>query len=66
MLALAELRGTLPQETVAIGLQPERVEMRVGLSPALERRLEGLMGTLVRRLADWGSPAIKRPEAVCA
>jgi hydrogenase maturation protease len=66
VLALAEFRGTLPQDTIAIGLQPDRVEMYVGLSPALERRLDGLMATVVRQLAAWGSPAIERPEAVHA
>jgi hydrogenase maturation protease len=66
VLALAEFRGTLPQETVAIGLQPDRVEMHIGLSPALEHRLDGLMATVVRQLAAWGSPAIERPEAVHA
>jgi hydrogenase maturation protease len=66
VLALAEFRGTLPQDTIAIGLQPDRVEMYVGLSPALEHRLDGLMATVVRQLAAWGSPAIERPEAVHA
>jgi hydrogenase maturation protease len=66
VLALAEFRGTLPQDTIAIGLQPDRVEMYVGLSPALERRLDGLMATVVRQLAAWGSPAIERPEVVHA
>jgi hydrogenase maturation protease len=66
VLALAEFRGTLPQDTIAIGLQPERIEMYIGLSPVLERRLECLMGTLVRQLEAWGSPVTKRPEAICA
>jgi len=66
VLAVAELRGTLPEHTIAIGLQPERVEMSVGLSPTLEHRLDDLMATVVRQLAAWGCSCQPRPEAVCA
>ena len=66
VLAVAELRGTLPVETMAIGLQPERVEMEVGLSPTLERRLDGLVATVVRQLEAWGCACQPRPEAICA
>ena len=66
VLAVAELRGTLPCETIAIGLQPDRVEMSVGLSPTLEHRLDGLMATVVRQLEAWGCACQPRPEAICA
>ena len=66
VLAVAELRGTLPSETIALGLQPERVEMMVGLSPTLEHKLEGLMGTIVRRLDAWGFTCRPRLEAIRA
>src|SRR3972149_5677945 len=39
VLAVAELRGTLPAETVAVGLEPERVEVIAELSPAVARRV---------------------------
>ena len=54
VLALAELRGTLPPETVAIGLQPDRVEVGLDLSPALERRLDHLLDLVSLQLAAWG------------
>ena len=66
VLAVAELRGTLPSETIALGLQPERVEMMVGLSPTLEHKLDGLMATIVRRLEAWGFTCRPRLEAICA
>jgi hydrogenase maturation protease len=66
VLAVAELRGTLPVETVAIGVQPERVEMVVGLSPTVEHRLDGLVATVVRQLDAWGCACQARPEAICA
>jgi hydrogenase maturation protease len=54
VLALAELRGTLPEDLVAIGLQPGRLEMSWGLSPELECRLDELVSAAVERLAAWG------------
>ncbi len=54
VLAVAELRGTLPSDLVAIGLQPGRLEMFSGLSPEVERRLDDLLTTVVDRLERWG------------
>jgi hydrogenase maturation protease len=57
VLALAELRGTLPEQLVAIGLQPDSVEMRTSLSPALVLRLGDLVACVIRRLEVWGHTA---------
>ena len=46
VLALAELRGTMPDEMVAIGLQPHSVEMRASLSPAAASGLRSVVGAL--------------------
>jgi hydrogenase maturation protease len=54
VLAVAELRGTLPSELVAIGLQPGRLEMSSGLSPQLECRLDSLVTAVVEQLEGWG------------
>ena len=54
VLAVAELRGTLPAETVAVGLEPERVEMIAELSPAVARRVDALVAMVVAELAAWG------------
>jgi hydrogenase maturation protease len=54
VLALAELRGTLPEHTTAIGLQPERVEMANELSEVLRCRLDDLVHSVVRELDAWG------------
>jgi hypothetical protein len=55
-LALAELRGTLPSELLAIGLQPGRVELSSGLSPELECRVDQLVAAVVERLERWDYP----------
>jgi hydrogenase maturation protease len=61
VLALAELRGSLPRKLVAMGLQPARVEMFSGLSPELECRMDQLLAAVVERLEQWGHIA-KRLE----
>lgn len=64
VLALAELRRTLPGDTVAIGLQPAAVELRYELSHAVARRLDDLVDAVTRRLAEWGQ--VCRPEQVAS
>jgi hydrogenase maturation protease len=54
VLALAELRGNLPTDLVAIGLQPARVEMATRLSPEVSSRVDDLLAVLVSRLKQWG------------
>jgi hydrogenase maturation protease len=54
VLALAELRGTLPRETVAIGLQPAAVEWSSEMSDAVRCRLDALTMAVVRQLEQWG------------
>jgi len=61
VLALAELRDTLPDEIVAIGLQPGRVEMSERLSPEVEARLDDVVEMCVERLRLWGHRASPRP-----
>ena len=54
VLALAELRGRLPSDLVAIGLQPGRVEMASGLSTEVDSRLDDVLTAVVERLERWG------------
>jgi hydrogenase maturation protease len=56
VLAAASLRGRLPRRMVALGLQPERVEMGVGLTPVVEAALEALVAAAVDCLEGWGAP----------
>lgn len=54
VLGLAELRGTLPNDTVAVGLQPKRVALGNELSDVLRCRVDELVAFVVRELADRG------------
>lgn len=64
VLALAELRGRLPIDTVALGLQPERVEFGEPLSRRVEAKLGQLVGLAVEQLRHWGHEC--RPHAAVA
>ena len=54
VLGLAELRGTLPANTVALGLQPQTVELRNSLSDLLRRQVGKLAAAVVQELARRG------------
>lgn len=54
VLALAEWRGTLPIELVALGIQPERVELEEGLSPLVAASLDDLVELAVCCLEAHG------------
>jgi hydrogenase maturation protease len=54
VLALAALRGTLPGEVIALGIQPARVEMSTTLSPVVSGRMDQLVHLAAEILYDWG------------
>ena len=66
VLALAALRGRLPAETVAMGIQPARIEMGTEISDEAKASMDGLLERVVDRLALWGSaPRPRASEAAC-
>jgi hydrogenase maturation protease len=60
VLALAQLRGTLPSMMACLGCQPASVEMRSGLSPVLQERVVELVTSAAARLQSWGH-VLRRP-----
>jgi hydrogenase maturation protease len=56
VLGLAELRGTLPNDTIALGLQPQRVALGNELSDVLRCRVDDLVTLVVQELVDRGHP----------
>jgi hydrogenase maturation protease len=64
VLAVAEWRGKLPAETVAIGVQPQSVQMGLELSPAVDRAVETAVGVVIARLVQWGHRCEPCPPAV--
>lgn len=60
VLAIAELRGTVPPRLAAVGLQPARVEMSTSLSPEIVSGLGTMVGAAVARLAGWGHRLSRR------
>lgn len=60
-LAVAELRGRLPEHVVALGVQPERVGLGTALTATLEGKVDELTRRVVDRLEAWGHEC--RPRA---
>jgi hydrogenase maturation protease len=60
ILALAELRGLLPEHLVAIGIEPDRVEMEMRLSPRVSAGLAKLADLVVERLESAGHDCRRR------
>lgn len=57
VLALAELRGLLPAQAVAIGMEPDRVELDAELSETVAAGVPDLVERIVARLRSWGHGA---------
>lgn len=56
LLAVAELQGHCPSELVVWGVQPESIEMRIGLSDAVAPALPRVVQAVVDELTAWGEP----------
>lgn len=65
-LAVAEWRGLLPADVVAIGIQPERVALGTELSPVVDDAMARLTGRIIARLRGWGHACERVPEATHA
>jgi hydrogenase maturation protease len=63
VLALAELRGSLPADTMAIGLQPDVVALGTELSRVCGAQMDLLVARVVRQMDAWGFLAW--PAAPC-
>ncbi len=63
VLALAEFRGRLPVELVAVGLQTTTYELGDPMSPAVERNVDRVVEMAVDQLRAWGHECSRRPAA---
>jgi hydrogenase maturation protease len=68
VMAVAELRGTLPAETIALGIQPQDIGLSLNLSPVVAAKLPGLIADIEDELQRWGHtrgrPADLRPSTI--
>lgn len=65
VLALATLRGTLPADLVAIGVEPVEIEMRTSLSAPVAAALPGMVARVVDRLRRVGISCTPIAEVAC-
>lgn len=62
VLAVGELRGTIPRRLAAVGIQPARVEMGAKLSPEAAGGLDRMVAAAAARLGAWGFEPTPRRE----
>lgn len=62
VLALAELRGTLPEQLVVLGLEPAVIEMSATLSEPVEKAMPELLARVIGQLEDWGYETSPTPS----
>lgn len=60
VLAMTRLRGTFPDDAVAIGVQPETTITRVALSPSVAARVDDVVAAAVAQLEAWGHTVRRR------
>lgn len=63
VLAVAELRRTLPEDTIAIGLQPAVVALSEMLTPVVRDRVDEAVAAVVGALELRGHRCIRREPA---
>jgi len=63
LLAVAMLQGFAPHEMVLWGVQPEKIEMGLDLSPAVAEALDPLTENVLTELVSWGITAEPRQGA---
>jgi hydrogenase maturation protease len=63
VLAAAEWRGNLPDETVAIGVEPRSVELCTELSPEVDQAVDAAVALVIDRLEKWGHRCSLREQA---
>jgi hydrogenase maturation protease len=66
VLALAELRGSLPSQLVALGIQPERIELGTDLTPAVNAGVDQLVEIAIATLGAWGINCVPLTRAARA
>lgn len=54
ILALALLHGSVPSHLAAIGIEPEFVDVRDGLSGSVRSHVELMVGIAADQLREWG------------
>jgi hydrogenase maturation protease len=62
LLGLAQLRGHFPGEVILLGVQAERLEPGLDLSPAIAAQVEPLAAKVLEELARWGIAVSQRLE----
>jgi hydrogenase maturation protease len=61
LLALLAFKGETPRHVAIIGMVPQLLDNRIGLSAPASAALEAMVGKLVQELTEVGTPPAPRP-----
>jgi hydrogenase maturation protease len=64
MLAAAKLKDAYPQRIVLWGVQPERMQIGLELSPTVESKVETIIQNILEQLQVWGHTLIQKQVPV--
>lgn len=53
VLFAADLRGRLPEEMVMFGVQPDSLDLNIGLSDKVKEKLPELVASVVQQVQQW-------------
>ena len=63
---MLELKGTFPEDAVALGIEPHVVELQDGLSATVEEAMPRLLGEILAQLRTWGHEVPHPAGSACA
>jgi hydrogenase maturation protease len=62
VIATAKLLGKAPQEICLIGIQPQTIDLGVGLSPLMQEKLGILIDRVLAKLSEWDLKCVRGPS----
>jgi hydrogenase maturation protease len=65
MLAAAKLKDVFPQRIVLWGVQPERMEIGLDLSPKVESKVDTILENILEQLRVWGHTLNPKVTVTC-
>lgn len=66
VLAISDFRGTLPDETCAVGVVPQTIDLDTELTPVVLASVDACIDVVIGRLRRWGHTCTRREVPVGA
>lgn len=60
VMAVSEFRGTLPEQTCAVGIVPQTIDLATELTPVVQAGVDACIAMAIDRLRVWGHTCTRR------